>query len=90
MELLQLSGLFIDGQYFADEDGYGAENNREECVVAIMDTNLNIIEPFRPIKDIGEYLNNLRSRQQAITAKSKTDKSYIKKVLDTILNVIKR
>lgn len=55
-----------------------------------MDTNLNIIKPFRPIEDIGEYLNNLRSRQQAINAKSKTDKSYIKKVLDTILNVIKR
>lgn len=82
--------LYPDGQYFADEDGYGAENNREERVVAIMDTNLNIIEPFRPIEDIGEYLNNLRSRQQAINAKSKTDKSYIKKVIDTILNVIKR
>ena len=82
--------LYPDGQYFADEDGYGAENNREERVVAIMDTDLNIIEPFRPIEDIGEYLNNLRSRQQDINAKSKTDKSYIKKVLDTILNVIKR
>ena len=72
--------LYPDGQYFADEDGYGAENNREERVVAIMDTNLNIIEPFRPIEDIGEYLNNLRSRQQDINAKSKTDKSYIKKL----------
>lgn len=83
--------LYPDGQYFADEDGYGAENNREERVVAIMDTNLNIIEPFRPIEDIGEYLNNLRSRQQAIKVQNaKTNKSYIKKVLDTILNVIKR
>lgn len=83
--------LYPDGQYFADEDGYGAENNREERVVAIMDTNLNIIEPFRPIEDLGEYLNILRSRQQAIKVQNaKTDKSYIKKVLDTILNVIKR
>lgn len=56
--------LYPDGRYFADEDGFGAENNAEEAVYAIIDTDLNIIEPFRPIKDIATYLNNIRKKKR--------------------------
>lgn len=52
--------LYPDGRYFADSDGFGMEDNDEEEVYAIIDTNLNIIEPFRPIKDIAAYLKELR------------------------------
>ena len=48
--------LYPDGRYFADEDGFGMEDNDEEEVYAIMNTDLNIVEPFRPIKDVRAYL----------------------------------
>ena len=46
--------------FFADSDGFGMEPNNEEVVYAIMNKNLDIIEPFRPIGDIREYLKQLR------------------------------
>lgn len=52
--------LYPDGIYFADSDGYGMEDNDEEQIYAIIDTELNIIEPFRPINDIDLYLKQLR------------------------------
>lgn len=52
--------LYPDGQYFADSDGYGMKDNDEEVVYAIMDTDLQIIEPFRPIKNVRAYLQELR------------------------------
>lgn len=52
--------LYPDGRYFADEDGFGMEDNDEENVYAIIDKNLDIIEPFRPIKDIVAYLKEIR------------------------------
>ncbi len=53
--------LFPDGRYFDDSDGFGGESNNEECVYAIMNTNLDIIIPFRPVDNIKEYLRTLRS-----------------------------
>ena len=53
--------LYPSGEYFADSDGYGMKDNDEEVVYAIIDTNLNIIEPFRPIEDIDTYLEQLRN-----------------------------
>ena len=55
--------LYPDGRYFADEDGFGMEDNDEEVVYAIVDTDLNIIEPFRPIKDVANYLKELRNNK---------------------------
>ena len=52
--------LYPDGMYFADNDGFGMEDNNEVIVYAIIDTNLDIIEPFRPIKSISRYLRDLR------------------------------
>lgn len=52
--------LYPDGRYFADSDGYGMGDNDEENVYAIMDTNLDFIEPFRPIEDVAAYLKEIR------------------------------
>ena len=52
--------LYPDGRYFADSDGFGMEDNDEEVVYAIIDTDLNIVEPFRPIDNIEAYLKKLR------------------------------
>lgn len=56
--------LYPDGMYFADEDGFGMESNNEETVYAIIDTNLNIVEPFRPIKNISTYLEEIRKNKR--------------------------
>ena len=58
--------LYPDGRYFADSDGFGIEDNDEENVYAIIDTNLDIIEPFRPIEDIAIYLEELRKNKRLI------------------------
>lgn len=55
--------IYPDGQYFADGSGFGAEDNDEEMVYAIIDTNLDIVEPFRPVKNVAEYLNERRRRK---------------------------
>ena len=52
--------LYPEGIYFADNDGFGGEDSREENVYGIMDTSLRFIEPFRPINDIKMYLTKLR------------------------------
>jgi hypothetical protein len=56
--------LYPDGIYFGDSDGFGVENDLEETVYAIIDDNLDIIEPFRPIQDISAYLKELRKRKR--------------------------
>ena len=56
--------LYPDGRYFADSDGFGMEDNYEENVYAVIDENLVIIEPFRPIENVSEYLKKLRNAAQ--------------------------
>lgn len=51
--------LYPDGRYFADGDGFGDEDNAEERVYAVMDTDLNIVEPFRPVDDVRAYLKKI-------------------------------
>lgn len=60
--------LYPDGRYFADEDGFGMEDNEEEVVYGIINTNLEFIEPFRPVKNIGEHLKELRSKRNMKTS----------------------
>ena len=63
--------LYPDGRYFADEDGFGMEDNDEENVYAIIDKNLDIIEPFRPIKDIVAYLKEIRhTKKEEVSGES--------------------
>lgn len=41
--------LYPDGRYFADEDGYGMEDNEEENIYCIIDRHLNVLFPFEPM-----------------------------------------
>lgn len=54
--------LYPDGQYFADEDGFGMEDNDELMVYCIMDDNLNVIRPFTVVPDIQALLEELRAK----------------------------
>lgn len=56
--------LYPDGRYFADEDGFGMEDNDEVVIYGILNTNLEFVEPFRPISDVAEYLKQLRSKNK--------------------------
>lgn len=54
--------LYPAGQYFADSDGFGMDDNDEEVVYAIMNTDLEIVEPFRPVDDVKKYLDEMRMK----------------------------
>ena len=69
--------LYPDGRYFADENGFGMEDNDEEEVYAIIDTDLNIVEPFRPIKDVVAYLKEIRKNKRESVIKNRTMKTRI-------------
>lgn len=40
---------YPDGQYFADEDGFGAESNSEVNIYAYTDRSARIVVPFQPM-----------------------------------------
>lgn len=61
--------LYPDGMYFADSDGFGMVDNDEEMVYAIIDTNLDLVEPFRPVKDVDKYIEEIRKTNCETTAK---------------------
>ena len=69
--------LYPDGRYFADSDGFGMEDNDEEEVYAIIDTDLNIVEPFRPIKDVATYLEEIRKNKRESIINKRTMKTRI-------------
>ena len=69
--------LYPDGRYFADSDGFGMEDNDEEVVYAIIDTDLNIVEPFRPIDNIEAYLKKLRKNNRTKLTNDKLMKTRI-------------
>ena len=69
--------LYPDGRYFADSDGFGMAENDEEEVYAIIDTNLNIVEPFRPIKDVTAYLEGIRKNKRESVTNKNTMKTRI-------------
>lgn len=52
--------LYPEGRYFEDSDGFGAEDNDEEVVYAIMNMELEFVIPFRPFQDIKSDLDLLR------------------------------
>ena len=43
--------LHPDGRYYADEDGFGMENDDEENIYCIIDSNLRIVIPWQPMTD---------------------------------------
>ena len=52
--------LYPDGRFFADEDGFGMEDNDEENIYCVMNDNLEVIRPFAVVPDIKALLNQLR------------------------------
>lgn len=54
--------LYPDGRYFADEDGFGAENNQEENVYCIINRDLEIVVPFKPMSDVKSELQKLAGK----------------------------
>ena len=56
--------LYPDGMYFADEDGFGMEDNDEVEIYCVIDKDFNVLRPFRPVGDVHELLNEvLRERK---------------------------
>lgn len=43
--------LHPDGRYYADEDGFGMEDDDEENIYCIIDSNLRIVIPWQPMTD---------------------------------------
>ncbi len=50
--------IYPDGMWFADSDGYGMQDNKEERAYCIMNRNFEILMPFRPVEDIKEVLKS--------------------------------
>lgn len=56
--------LYPDGRYFEDNDGFGSESHGEETVYAIINTDLEIVVPFRPMADVAKILKMMRKSLQ--------------------------
>ena len=57
--------LYPDGMYFADEDGFGIEDNDEVYVSAYIDTNCRILIKFQEMEEF-EKRNRLREEAYRI------------------------
>lgn len=58
--------LYPDGRYFADEDGYGMEDNDEENIYCIIDKQLRILIPWQPMT--GEEMSaKMRKAREILT-----------------------
>ena len=77
--------LYPDGIYFADSDGFGMEDNNEEKVYAIIDSELNIIEPFRPIQNIEKHLAKLRKEKKAAQTKAESNNEARTRIFNLII-----
>lgn len=51
--------LYPVGRYFADEDGFGMEDNDELNVYCIMNDNLEVIRPFTVVPDVPALLDEI-------------------------------
>lgn len=57
--------LYPDGRYFADEDGFGMEDNDEVNISAYIDTQCRVVVKFQDMEDDGK---RIRLREEAIKA----------------------
>ena len=53
--------VYPDGRYFADEGGFGMEDNDEEVAYCVIDKNLKIVVPFFYADDPKEVLASIRN-----------------------------
>jgi hypothetical protein len=63
--------LYPDGEYFADEDGYGMEDNPEINIDAYIDENCRVLIPFTDMK---YEATKQRYKEEAIRLLKKIDK----------------
>ena len=71
--------LYPDGRYFADEDGFGMEDNDEENIYCIIDNNLRVIIPWQPMTD-EEMATRMQEAREIIKKEDKTsseDKDFM-------------
>lgn len=54
--------LYPEGRYFADEDGFGMEDNDEENIYCVMNDNLEVVRPFTVVRDIKALLAQLTNQ----------------------------
>lgn len=55
---------YPDGRYFADEDGFGMEDNDEVTVYCVMNEDLEVIRPFAPVEDVPCLLGQLAQEKK--------------------------
>ena len=60
--------LYPDGRYFADEDGFGIEDNDEVNISAYIDTQCRVVVKFQDMEDDGK---RKQLREKALRAMSK-------------------
>lgn len=65
--------LYPDGRYFADEDGFGMEDNDEENIYCIIDSNLRIVITWQPMTDEEMATKMREAKEIAVAHKSNTD-----------------
>lgn len=53
--------LYPDGRYFADSDGYGAEDDDEVEIYTILNNDLEVVVPWKPM-DVRAELKKLRTK----------------------------
>ena len=63
--------LHPDGRYYADEDGFGMEDDNEENIYCIIDSNLRIVIPWQPMTD-KEMAVKMREAREIIKKEDKT------------------
>ena len=55
--------LYPDGMYFADEDGFGMEDNDEVEIYCVIDKEFNVLRPFRPVSDVRALLSEVNDER---------------------------
>ena len=65
--------LYPDGRYFADEDGFGMEDNDEVNISAYIDTQCRVVVKFQDMEDDGKR-KQLREKALSAISKGKSDK----------------
>ena len=62
--------LHPDGRYYADEDGFGMEDDDEENIYCVIDSNLRIVIPWQPMTD-EEMASRMREARKIIKKEDK-------------------
>lgn len=65
--------LYPDGRYFADEDGFGMEDNDEVNIAAYIDTQCRVVVKFQDMED-SEKRKQLREEAVCAMSKEESDK----------------